>query len=149
MIVSVLFAGCCLHEYSYPSIQFNIIQMDGMSWSVPTTIGASCFYVRKTAKPFSKSIKHCTKCIITRGSMFLILLSCCDLRLPAPIPGRFPDESRLDYARPWDTSASVTSKSGPLAPSSRWVSIRGPLLGRADAGSITVPQSSVTCPAPI
>ena len=48
---------------------------------------SSRFYVRKTAKPFSKSIKYNTKCIIKRGPMFWILLSCCDLRRPAPGSG--------------------------------------------------------------
>ena len=49
--------------------------MDGMSLSAPTTFGASRFYVRKTVKPFSKSIKYTTKWIIKRGNMFWILLS--------------------------------------------------------------------------
>ena len=37
----------------------------------------------KLPTPFLKSIKYCTKWIMKRGSMFWILLSSCDLRLPA------------------------------------------------------------------
>ena len=57
-----------------------------MSLSVPNTFGEINHIQYQSNTVRNESIKYSTKWIIKRGPMFWILLSCCNLPLPAAVP---------------------------------------------------------------